>query len=58
MYGVRYGLLAASTMLWPDETSLRLYLPSVDVETVTWYVSPEPKMAVPWVMPLTLPVLP
>ena len=29
------GLFAASTMLWPDETRLRLYVPSVDEETVT-----------------------
>ena len=52
------GLLAASTMLWPDKTRSRLYVPSVDEETVMWYVSPEPEMPVTWVVPLTLPVLP
>ena len=52
------GLLAASAMLWPDKTRSRLYVPSVDEETVTWYVSPEPEMPVTWVVPLTLPVLP
>ena len=28
-------LFAASTMLWSDETRSRLYVPSVDEETVT-----------------------
>ena len=39
-------LFAVSTMLWPDKTRSRLYVPSVDGETVTWYVSPEPEMSV------------
>ena len=40
------GLSAASSILWPDETRSRLYVPSVDGETVMRYVSPEPEMLV------------
>ena len=40
------GLFAVSTMLWSEDARSRLYVPSVDEETVTWYVSPEPEMSV------------
>ena len=53
------GLSAASSILWPDETRSRLYVPSVDGETVMRYVSPEPEMLVTGLLPLfPLPVLP
>ena len=50
-------VLAVSAMLCPEDTRSRLYVPSVEAETVTWYVSPEPETPVTGLVPVP-PVLP